>query len=470
MKRIVLLLIIIGIGIGAYAQNGAGVVLINKAVGPGFSINRDGKQEYIPVGGNSNIGYRLQQGDIVNVEGGTFLELLCLPSNALIYVAELSSFSVARVGANGTIRIALYYGRIKANINDSGSKSGIEISGPEANALTDSSEFGYDFVYNKDGKLLNRIYCIRGNLTVAENLSDDKNKSLGRTASLKAKEMVAITGVFAEGQFEKKFFEDDILQYWKENNVEARLKSLAAVDANGKSEPVVKKAREENSEQTLDKLLNREEESKEKEGAEGTDKTAKAAEGREKPAQDQGNGKGMHFALDLGIEVAFLVYGTELDTGGLFDFMRMAGMDWLVDMLNFIFKARAVTYLDGTLMFNDFIGVGIETGLGYNTLMVGNTTYHFFGIPAYLFVRSNISILYLQLFGGVNFVGTVEEGNFGSMQVNTELDVGLRAGINLGGMALYATAILSSPDFDGFFNNSFDFRIGAGLKFNLGNF
>jgi len=268
--------------------------------------------------------------------------------------------------------------------------------------------------------------------------------------------MVAITGFFASGQYEKKFFEEDILQYWKENNIEARLKKLAAVDTE-KREPVVEKAREEHGEKTLDEMLDRKEESDE----EGETSEAK---------EEQGEGKGLHFALDLGFELAFFIYGPELDTGGLFDFMRMAGMDWLVDILNFIFKSRVVTFVDGALMFNEFIGVGLETGLSYNTLMINDITIHFFGIPGYIFVRGNVGIFYTQLFGGVFVVGSVVEDDFNNMIVDMVFDVGLRVGLNLGGFTLYASGIFSAPDFDSFFDGTCDIRIGIGMKFNLANF
>ncbi|MBN1798364.1 MAG: hypothetical protein JW822_07290 [Spirochaetales bacterium] len=456
MKKIYMLLLLLGMVVSIWAQEGNTVVLINRAVGPGFTINRGGTEEYIKVGDSSTRAYTLEQGDIVNVDNGTFLELVCLPSNATLYVAELSSFSVIKLGADGAVQIALYYGRIRASVQAGGSKNALEVVGPEASALTDSSDFGYDFVYSSDGKLLNQIYCIQGKVTVAERLVDESKKQDRVKTDIKAKEMVAITGFFASGQYVKKFFEEDILQYWKENNIEARLKKLAAVDTE-KREPVVEKAREEHGDKTLDEMLDRREEPEEE--------AESSAAGDE-----QGEGKGLHFALDFGVELAFIIAGPELDTGGLFEFMRMAGMDWLVDILNFMFKSRVVAFVDGALMFNEFIGIGLETGLSYNTLMVNDVTYHFFGIPGYLFVRGNLGIFYIQLYGGVFIVGTVMEDNFNNMTTDMIYDVGLRFGLNLGGMTLYASGIFSSPDVDGFFDGSCDIRIGVGMKFNLANF
>jgi transcription antitermination factor NusG len=457
MRKIFLLFLLLALTIAGWAQEENTVVLINRAVGPGFTINRGGFEEYVEVDESSQVAYALKQGDIVNVENGTFLEVLCLPSNATLYVAELSSFSVVKLGADGKVKIALYYGRIRASVKAGGSKGSLEITGPQANALTDSSDFGYDFVYSSDGKLLNQIYCIQGTVTVAERLVDESKKVDKVQTEIKAKEMVAITGFFASGQYEKKFFEEDILQYWKENNIEERLKKLAAVDSSGKKETVVEKAREEHEEKTVDELLDRMEE---------PDEEDEAAEN--KPAQ--ADGKGLHFALDLGFELDFIIYGPELDTGGLFDFMRMAGMDWLVDILNFIFKSRFVTYLDGALMFNEFIGIGLETGLSYNTLMINDITIHFFGIPGYLFVRSNLGIFYIQIFGGVFVVGTVVDDDFDNMEVDMVFDAGLRVGLNLGGFTLYTSGIVTAADFDGFFDGTCDIRIGVGMKFNLGKF
>jgi hypothetical protein len=465
MRRIILLLLLAGAAVALNAQDQGAVVLINKAVGSGFNINRSGLEEHVNVGGNTDMGYRLEQGDIVNVEAGTFLELLCLPSNARVYVAELSSFSVTKLGTDGTVGLSLYYGRMRASVAGAGGANGLVIAGPEANALAESSDFGYDYVFGTDGKLLDRIYCVQGGLVVAQRLVDESGGGQGVKADLKTREMVLISGSFAAGQYEKKFFEDDILKYWKENNVEQRLKTLAAVDGNKKSEPVVQKAREENADKTIDELLDRKEEEKQTEEPAGNKEA-----GQEQAGNQQAGGGGLHFNLDLGFELALLMYGPEADTGGLFDFMRMAGMDWLVDFLNFVFKSRVVTFVDGTLMFNGFIGVGLETGLGYNTLMVGDTTIHFFGIPGYVFVRGNIGLFYAQLFGGVYITGMVVDDNFNNMDVSVGLDCGLRLGVNLGGMTLYTSGILSAPDFDGFFNGSYDFRWGFGLKFNLANF
>jgi hypothetical protein len=456
MKKICVLFFLLGLTVSVWAQDESSVVLINRAVGPGFTINRGGTEQYIEIGDSSTKAYTLKQGDIVNVDNGTFLEIVCLPSNATIIVAELSSFSVVKLSADGAVQIALYYGRIKASVQTGVSKNALEIVGPEASALTDTSDFGYDFVYSSDGKLLNQIYCIQGKVTVAERLVDETKKQNRVKTDIKAKEMVAITGFFASGQYVKKFFEEDILQYWKENDIEARLKKLAAVDTE-KREPVVEKAREEHGEKTLDEMLDRREEPEE----EGEGSEAK---------EPQGEGKGLHFALDFGFELAFIIAGPEVDTGGLFEFMRMAGMDWLVDILNFIFKSRVVAFVDGALMFNEFIGVGLETGLSYNTLIVNDVTYHFFGVPGYLFVRGNVGIFYIQLYGGVFIVGTVMEDDFNNMATDMVYDVGLRLGLNLGGMTIYASGIFSAPDFDSFFDGSSDIRIGFGMKFNLANF
>ena len=102
-------------------------------------------------------------------------------------------------------------------------------------------------------------------------------------------------------------------------------------------------------------------------------------------------------------------------------FMRMAGMDWLVDILNFIFKSRVVTFVDGALMFKEFIGVGLETGLSYSTLMINDIMIHYFGIPGYLFVRGNVGIFYTQLFGGLFIVGSVVGDDFNNMEVKINI-------------------------------------------------
>ncbi len=465
MRKLILLLFLAGLSITLYAQDQSAVVLIDKAAGSGFNINRNGVEEYVKVGDKTDIGYRLEQGDIINVESGTFLELLCLPVNARVYVAELSSFSVAELGSDGTVGLSLYYGRMRATVDGAGTANGLVINGPEAKALANSSDFGYDYVFGSDGRLLNRIYCVQGGVTVAERLAEEGGENQGVKADLKAREMVLISGSFTAGQYEKKYFDDDILKYWKENNIEQRLKTLAAADSATKSEPVVQKAREESAEKTIDELLDRKEE-KEEAPEEANDQEA----GQEQAGNRQDEGGGLHFSLDLGFEIALLMYGPELDTGGLFDFMRLVGMDWLVDFLNFVFKSRAVTFLDGALMFNDFIGIGLETGLGYNTLMVNNITIHFFGIPGYVFVRGNIGLFYAQLFGGVYITGMVVDDDFNNMDVSIGLDCGLRLGLNLGGMTLYTSGIISAPDFDGFFNGSYDIRWGFGAKFNLAKF
>jgi hypothetical protein len=461
IKMICLLFLFLGLTMAAWSEEEQGTVIINRAVGPGFTVNRGGVEEYIEVGKNNQVSYRLKQGDIVNVEARTFLEVICLPSNTTINVAELTSFSLVAIDSSGNAKIALYYGRMKASIPGKGDKGNLQIIGPQAMALTKASDFGYDFIYSSDGKLMNQIYCVQGNVEVFPRQIEEKPNKEAPKTSLQAKEMVTISGFFADGEYEKKFFEEDILQYWKENNVEERLKKLASV---GSDEEVVAKAREESTEKkeagkekTIDEMLDR----KEEEGKEG----------KEKPKEEaQPQGKGLHFVLDFGLDFSFLLYTTNPPSGGLFDFLKFAGMDWLVDFLNFLFKVRGGMYVDGVLMLNDNIGFGLESGLSYNYLIVDTTTFHFFSIPAFLLVRFNAGALYTQWYGGLYIQGVVEEDNFGSMSISSVFDTGVRLGLNMGGFTMYLSTGISFPDFNQLFAGRFDWRAGIGFKFNLANF
>ncbi len=159
-----------------YAQNSTGgepFGVIIYAEGTEVGIFRGDQLSTYDVVFDSVVGMEVMEGDLIQTDDGTFLEIQLFPSRNVVNVAENTTFQVERIGTTGG-SFTLNYGRLRARVQRVTGTTPFEIRGSEAVAGVRGTDFGYDFVATRDdvGVPLTQVYVFEGSVLVAESDAD----------------------------------------------------------------------------------------------------------------------------------------------------------------------------------------------------------------------------------------------------------------------------------------------------------
>ena len=409
--------------------------LIIRVEGQGFSLVRDGKLQYFDFTTASPIGFEFFAEDIINVDANTFLEIKISPSNILIRVSESTSIKLAHFDKAGSGGMDMIYGRVRVKTDKDSTTESFKVDGLRTASGSEGADFGSDLIYNTETGMVNQIYCLDGTVEITKDDSsagDDESQ----TVSLNSLEMVTIPGDNQEEVVQKKQLASDVISYWQDNDFETEISE----------ETVLAQAEEEVEEEVESKETDQEQEE------------------LQLPVEPQTEPNGFkHFWLDVGLEVCFLVF--QNDDGGLDD-----PLSQLIDFFTFLSHIKGGFVIDFSLMFIEYFGLGIETGLLYNTMTFDTYRIHNFSVPGFGIIRFNLGPLFLQLYGGVEVIGSLLEDAPESLVFNLQYDVGAKLGINVGDVFIYAVGGLNSEEIQYFFDGRFNLRFGLGVLVNVTKF
>jgi hypothetical protein len=244
-RRLALILLIImfaGGLLAAQEENVFGVILY--ADGNELSIFREGELLRYDIFSDDVVGLPLLQGDMVQTEDNSFVEIQLLPSQSVIKVAENTTFEITSIGEEGGGDFELLYGRVRAKVaqlNDSGE---FQIRGRSAIAGVRGTDFGFDYIARiGDGiSPSTAVYCFEGSVEVAGDREDlrfsgadagaDQSVSEGEDGSvlISAFEMVDVIQPAAPAvgaslsrpqSFQTRAIEQEITDYWRNNSFKA---------------------------------------------------------------------------------------------------------------------------------------------------------------------------------------------------------------------------------------------------------
>ncbi len=148
------------------AQN-AGIVY---AEGGDFSVIRQLEEESFNVSLDNVLGLPLEAGDLVQTGNDTFLEIETADTGALFRVAENTSFRLEYAGDDGSSRLDLAYGRVRAKVDAVAAGTFLEMRGLSVVAGVRGTDFGYDIIVESggSGEPFLQIYAFEGSVVVAE--------------------------------------------------------------------------------------------------------------------------------------------------------------------------------------------------------------------------------------------------------------------------------------------------------------
>ncbi|MFP4430217.1 MAG: FecR domain-containing protein [Spirochaetaceae bacterium] len=148
------------------AQN-AGIVY---AEGGDFSVIRQLEEESFNASLDNVLGLPLEAGDLVQTGNDTFLEIEMADAGAIFKVAENTSFRLEYAGDDGSSRLDLAYGRVRAKVEDVAAGTFLEMRGLSVVAGVRGTDFGYDIIVTSSGsgEPVLQIYTFEGSVVVAE--------------------------------------------------------------------------------------------------------------------------------------------------------------------------------------------------------------------------------------------------------------------------------------------------------------
>lgn len=200
------------------AQSGTAVIVY--AEGDGFSLIRDGENNFFEVDYDDILGMLLYTGDTILTEEDTFLEVQVTSNASLIKVAENTTFSFDEIGNFGGGSLKVVYGRIRAKINKLTNDDQFSITGSGTVAGVRGTDFGYDLTFGKDiaedeaNETITSVYCFEGAVLVEqENLETKEIKEI----LIGADQMVVTSSAKEEAPLIVYDIEDEIDQFWEDN-------------------------------------------------------------------------------------------------------------------------------------------------------------------------------------------------------------------------------------------------------------
>lgn len=447
-KFIFMFILIISMLCLAQAADEVGKAVIIHAEGTGFVLTRNDSTDIIDFTETDWNGYEFYEGDIVNIEPDTFIEIQIYPSKTILKVSEYASFKIIDLNNNGSGILEILYGRIRVKSDEELETDSIEIQGPETASGNKGTDFGYDFVYTDEQGLLTEIYCFSGDLIVIEQAVEGSEQEQAQKLVLGANEMLSLSEKkrFEQGEltFEKEALREKIATYWKDKSFQGQ--------------PLLEKTAEE-EEKMESKLLSRAKEdlpdTKEKEEVVVPEET------KEEVILTGDTFK--HFWFDVGADLTFPVYYFHRTTTD-------NPLAFLVNFMEFLYSIKGGPIVDFTFMFNEIFGLGLETGILYNTVRGEEATLHNFSIPMYIISRIKLGFLLCQLYGGPILIGAMLEGQPESITTTFMADAGLKLGVSVGDLSVYAIGGFVFPQILDLSIDGLYVKAGLGVTYTLAKF
>jgi len=150
-----------------YAQN-APYAFVIYADGYNMSVYRNDELLTYDVLVDDVIGMPLLQGDLVQTDPDTFVELQVMPSRTVVKVAENTTFEIESLGGNGGGTFDMSYGRVRARVERLTNNETFQVRGSSAVAGVRGTDFGYDMVIEREAaeELRTRVYVFEGEVAV----------------------------------------------------------------------------------------------------------------------------------------------------------------------------------------------------------------------------------------------------------------------------------------------------------------
>jgi hypothetical protein len=203
-----------------YSQSAA---VVSYVEGEGFQLVRNGQSSSYSVADDGVIGMPLESGDTILTDQGSFVEFILNDGNdAVVKLAENTTFTITSLDGEGGVVFQVSYGRILVNAVSLSGESKLWITGSDTVAGVRGSKFGYDLFFDiavEGGETQTAVYCFEGEVDVLQydKATVSKIDLMGREPHmLTAGKMVRALSTSPDQKLKSKNIEDEIRAYWNE--------------------------------------------------------------------------------------------------------------------------------------------------------------------------------------------------------------------------------------------------------------
>lgn len=153
----------------ATAQTTSGpFAVVLHASGSELGIFRSGEIHTYDLRRQNVVGLPILEGDLIQTERSTFIEVQLFPSRTILKIAENTSFQVQTFGTDGNTSFQLLYGRVRAQVDRVSADDSFQIRGRTAVAGVRGTDFGFDYVVQQGNITdpITQVYCFEGSVEV----------------------------------------------------------------------------------------------------------------------------------------------------------------------------------------------------------------------------------------------------------------------------------------------------------------
>ena len=170
-------------------------------------------------------GLELLEGDQVQTGRGVFVELRLHVGQAVVKLAENTTFKLERM-ADGQTALSLVYGRVRAKVDKLAGTDTFTIRSATSVAGVRGTDFGVDVIARQQEAAavnLTRTYVFEGSVTVtallrSSPLAAEGLEPIPREYTIESGEMVVVSRVDTTTEAEKTSIETDIRTFWSSND------------------------------------------------------------------------------------------------------------------------------------------------------------------------------------------------------------------------------------------------------------
>jgi|JFJP01.1.fsa_nt_gi hypothetical protein len=246
ITRIAIFVVLLFVWTSAWTQDKA-VAVVEFSNGDDFIVIRKGRK----LANQDPIGLELFQGDQLQTGDNVFIELRIISGNAIVKLAENTTFVLEKLG-DGQTSMQLVYGRIRAKVERLSGTETFSIRSTQAVAGVRGTDFGVDVVASRQaaqGSTVTNAYCFEGAVEVtafvrSDALAAESLEAIPKTYVIGAGEMVKVEGAAGKAEAIKVPLEKAIQGFWKENDYVSIVDPKAVKPASAAPVPALTEAEE----------------------------------------------------------------------------------------------------------------------------------------------------------------------------------------------------------------------------------
>jgi|GEM_PF-1403043 len=201
-----------------FSQNGSAVVVY--AEGDGFTLVREGENDFFEIDYDDVLGMFLYEGDTILTEENTFIEIQVTSNASLIKIAENTTFEFESIGMHGGGTLKVVYGRIRAKVNKLTNDDEFQVLGTDTVAGVRGTDFGFDLTFGDDfsdsesNEAITSVYCFEGSVQVEQENSETKEI---KEVIIGVDQMVVTSSEKQEAPLTVYDIDVEIDRFWEEN-------------------------------------------------------------------------------------------------------------------------------------------------------------------------------------------------------------------------------------------------------------